>query len=205
MTPHADESLHDIQATLAVEMVKQLPHLTPDAFMTLVGRHVRQLNDVFQVPVPQADLVEAGVLQNSFPAFLLLQSRDPARASWWVVHTWQDYTGELHRLPAVDDKQSLLAYDEAVHQFLASAERLDEGRRILRRLTAVLGLAGPSDDPNYLKITERHTITGGTGRFSGAQGSFTVERLHKFAANSDDSHDTFGRLEGAIILAAGAK
>ncbi len=141
VTPHADESLHDIQATLAVEMVKQLPHLTPDAFMTLVGRHVRQLNDVFQVPVPQADLVEAGVLQNSFPAFLLLQRRDPARASWWVVHTWQDYTGELHRLPAVDDKQSLLAYDEAVHQFLASAERLDEGRRILRRLTAVLGLA----------------------------------------------------------------
>ena len=31
--------------------------------------------------------------------------------------------------------------------------------------------------PGVISITEIHTITGGTGRFSGAQGSFTVERL----------------------------
>ena len=137
--PRSD-SLNDIQATLAVEMVEQLQQLTPDAFMTLVGRHVRHLNNAFQVPGPQAELVEAGVLQNSFPAFLLLQRRDPGRASWWVVHTWQDYAGELERLPLVEDKRSLLDYDQAVHEFLSSSERVDEGRRILRRLMTSLGL-----------------------------------------------------------------
>ena len=32
--------------------------------------------------------------------------------------------------------------------------------------------------PVVFKVTEIHTITGGTGRFTGAQGSFTVDRLH---------------------------
>lgn len=31
--------------------------------------------------------------------------------------------------------------------------------------------------PDLISITETYTITGGTGRFAGAQGSFTVERL----------------------------
>ena len=43
---------------------------------------------------------------------------------------------------------------------------------------------GPTDAPpvcpglgeSFIRITEIHTITGGTGRFAGAQGSFIVER-----------------------------
>ena len=31
--------------------------------------------------------------------------------------------------------------------------------------------------PDLISITETYTITGGTGRFAGAQGSFTMERL----------------------------
>jgi hypothetical protein len=31
--------------------------------------------------------------------------------------------------------------------------------------------------PNLFSITEHHTITGGTGRFAGAQGTFTVTRM----------------------------
>ena len=40
-------------------------------------------------------------------------------------------------------------------------------------------IAGSSETttPGVVSITEIDTITGGTGRFSGAQGSFTVERL----------------------------
>ena len=46
--------------------------------------------------------------------------------------------------------------------------------------------------------TENHTITGGTGRFSGAQGSFTVVRTHVLAASDDGTHVTAGSFEGTI-------
>jgi hypothetical protein len=47
-------------------------------------------------------------------------------------------------------------------------------------------------------ITEIHTITGGTGRFSGAKGSFTVHRTHVRAPSADGTHVTFGWFEGTI-------
>jgi hypothetical protein len=43
--------------------------------------------------------------------------------------------------------------------------------------TTVVGSSEPTETPGVLSITEIETITGGTGRFAGAQGSFTVERL----------------------------
>lgn len=46
--------------------------------------------------------------------------------------------------------------------------------------------------------TENHTITGGTGRFSGAQGSFTVVRTHVLARSDDGTHATSGSFEGTI-------
>jgi len=41
----------------------------------------------------------------------------------------------------------------------------------------IVGSGEPTATPNVISITEIYTITGGTGRFAGAQGSFTVERL----------------------------
>ena len=43
--------------------------------------------------------------------------------------------------------------------------------------TTVAGSSEPTATPGVLSITEINTITGGTGRFAGAEGSFTVERL----------------------------
>ena len=39
------------------------------------------------------------------------------------------------------------------------------------------GSGEPTAEPNVFSITEVYTITGGTGRFAGAQGSFILERL----------------------------
>jgi hypothetical protein len=64
--------------------------------------------------------------------------------------------------------------------------------------TTVAGFAEPSDIPNMLKITEMHTITGGTGRFTGAQGRFTVDRLHNEVPNADGTHFTSGSFHGTI-------
>jgi hypothetical protein len=42
--------------------------------------------------------------------------------------------------------------------------------------TAITG-SGQAIETNLFQIEEVHTITGGTGRFAGAHGSFTVKRL----------------------------
>ena len=43
--------------------------------------------------------------------------------------------------------------------------------------TEIVGQAEPTETPGVNHIVEINTITGGTGRFAGATGSFTLERL----------------------------
>src|SRR5437764_1353247 len=62
--------------------------------------------------------------------------------------------------------------------------------------TTVAGSAIPGDV--VFTITEIHTITGGTGRFSGAQGSFTVHGTLVVATSDDGTYITSGWFEGAI-------
>ena len=69
--------------------------------------------------------------------------------------------------------------------------------------TTIVGQAELSDIPGwFLKVTEIHTITGGTGRFTGAEGIFTVELFHKLAPSGVvggvETHDIFGSFHGTI-------
>jgi hypothetical protein len=57
------------------------------------------------------------------------------------------------------------------------------------------GKATPTATPGVLYIVETATITGGTGRFAGATGSFTTKRLFDTVAGT-----TTGSFEGAIAL-----
>jgi hypothetical protein len=59
--------------------------------------------------------------------------------------------------------------------------------------TTFAGSSEPTAAPDVLSITEINTITGGTGRFAGAQGSFTVERLL-----TQSTGFTSGSLHGTI-------
>jgi hypothetical protein len=73
--------------------------------------------------------------------------------------------------------------------------------------TTIVGQAELSDLPGgFLRVTETHTITGGTGRFAGAQGSFTVELFHKLepsgVVGGVESHDIFGSFHGTVISTA---
>lgn len=53
----------------------------------------------------------------------------------------------------------------------------------------------PTEDPTVLLIIENATVSGGTGRFANASGSFTVERLFSFVTNSGP-----GSIEGTMRL-----
>lgn len=54
--------------------------------------------------------------------------------------------------------------------------------------------------PGVLSIRETATITGGTGRFAGATGSFTAERVFNIATSI-----TTGSFEGAISSPGASK
>ncbi len=58
-----------------------------------------------------------------------------------------------------------------------------------------LGQAIETGTPNVVTIVEMYTITGGTGRFAGTSGSFTVERVLNQATGI-----TSGTIEGMIVL-----
>jgi hypothetical protein len=60
-------------------------------------------------------------------------------------------------------------------------------------ITTTVAGSGQEIEPNLFSITDVNTITGGTGRFAGAQGSFTVKRLA-----SGVTFLTSGSYEGTI-------
>lgn len=57
----------------------------------------------------------------------------------------------------------------------------------------IVGSGAATSDPNVISITETATITGGTGRFEGAQGTFTIQRLGNGA-----TFTTAGTFDGEI-------
>ena len=59
-------------------------------------------------------------------------------------------------------------------------------------------VAGAEPGDTYAKITQIHTVTGGTGRFAGVQGSFTVTLYHDVRESSDGTHHTCGSYSGTI-------
>ena len=65
--------------------------------------------------------------------------------------------------------------------------------------TTIAGSSELTATPGVTSITEINTITGGTGRFSAAQGSFTVERLINLATGF-----TSGSFHGTITSPSAA-
>jgi hypothetical protein len=57
------------------------------------------------------------------------------------------------------------------------------------------GQGTPTEIPGVVSIVETYTITGGTGRFAGATGNFTVERLINRATFASS-----GTISGTIVM-----
>ena len=61
--------------------------------------------------------------------------------------------------------------------------------------TESVAQSDPTEDPDVLLVEETYTITGGTGRFAGASGSFKVERLFNLVTGF-----TSGSFDGFIVI-----
>jgi hypothetical protein len=61
--------------------------------------------------------------------------------------------------------------------------------------TESLGQGDPTETPDITRVVETHTITGGTGRFAGATGGFTLERLVNTVTGI-----TAGSFSGTIVF-----
>jgi hypothetical protein len=57
-------------------------------------------------------------------------------------------------------------------------------------LAEFVAQSDPTEDPEVLWVEEAYTITGGTGRFAGASGGFTVERLFNLVTASPPVRST---------------
>jgi hypothetical protein len=57
------------------------------------------------------------------------------------------------------------------------------------------GLGVPTNTPGVNSIVEKYTVTGGTGRYDGASGNFTVERLVNLATGVSS-----GTIKGKLEL-----
>jgi hypothetical protein len=58
-------------------------------------------------------------------------------------------------------------------------------------------VVGAQPEDTYRQITAIHTITGGTGRFAGVQGSF-IQTVYHDVVERDGTHGTCGSYSGAI-------
>jgi hypothetical protein len=58
-----------------------------------------------------------------------------------------------------------------------------------------VGQGTATENPDFVSIVEIYTITGGTGRFAGASGSFTVERVIQRSTGVSS-----GTINGTIVL-----
>ena len=65
-------------------------------------------------------------------------------------------------------------------------------------MTDAEGRATPAGSPTAFTVVEIHTVTGGTGRFAGASGRFTITRAVDFA-----NPFTSGEIEGSITTRGG--
>jgi hypothetical protein len=61
--------------------------------------------------------------------------------------------------------------------------------------TYATGVGSPTPDPDVVSVAETHTISGGTGRYAGARGSFTLNRLVNVVTGA-----TSGSFNGTIIV-----
>jgi hypothetical protein len=91
------------------------------------------------------------------------------------------------------------------HWIAANGDTIDttvSGSGVPANMTPCQGMGAEPGD-TYNKVTQSHIITGGTGRFAGAQGHFTLTLYHD-VVERNGTHGTCGSYSGTITPPGGA-
>ena len=118
-----------------------------------------------------------------------------------VTHTPIDATHDFVVVEATGTATQLGQFELTAEHVVDTAARTAAGTYEFTAangdtLTAEFtGRATPTGVPGVIAVVETVTITGGTGRFEGATGTFTVERLFNRPAGT-----TTGSFQGTISL-----
>jgi hypothetical protein len=108
-----------------------------------------------------------------------------------LVNATAEGTGtHLGRFTATYQVTVTIATGSATGSFIFIAANAD------RLFATFTGQATPTAEPGVVTITETATITGGTGRFAGATGSFSIERVLNQPTGASS-----GSFDGTISLA----
>ena len=98
--------------------------------------------------------------------------------------------GTLMGVFSLTQETTLTTLSGSAHWVAANGDSIDS--------TSLVSADFSTHSLGYITVTEIHTITGGTGRFAGAQGNFVLERTHIVALSADGTHVTFGSFHGTI-------
>ena len=139
------------------------------------------------VAAPMASGAAAGIAVPFAGAFSGTETNTGAFPIIHSVGNWTGVATHLGRFTVVSPHDVTLPDRTAAGTFEFTAAN---GDTVAATFT---GLATPTANPNVLSIVENGTITGGTGRFVGATGSFTVKRLL-----AQDTATTIGSFTGTI-------
>jgi hypothetical protein len=151
-------------------------------------------NTRFRICIPMATMILAAALaipasaQQQVPFKGTLQGKDAVNPS--TITTSGTGIGTHMGVFSLTQDTSLITFTGPAHWVTVNGDSIDS--------TFVSSADFSTASLGYITVTEIHTITGGAGRFAGAQGNFVLERTHILALSDDGSHVTFGSFHGTI-------
>jgi hypothetical protein len=132
--------------------------------------------------------IPAAAAQQEVPFKGAFQAKDAVNPT--TIGTGGTGIGTLMGVFSLTQETSLITLTGPAHWVAANGDSIDS--------TFVSSADFSTHSLGYITVTEIHTITGGTGRFAGAQGNFVLERTHLVAPSADGTHVTFGSFHGTI-------
>jgi len=148
----------------------------------------------FRICIPMATMILAAALaipasaQQQVPFTGTFQEKDAVNPS--TITTSGTGIGTHMGVFSLTQDTSLITFTGPAHWVTVNGDSIDS--------TFVSSADFSTASLGYITVTEIHTITGGTGRFAGAQGNFVLERTHILALSDDGTHVTFGSFHGTI-------